>query len=560
MPTRRKLVAALTGVFALCLVVVAAALAGFQPIDQQLKISQTGGKNDGLSALDPQAAFNPELKQYLVVWRSDVLSDGHYEVFGQRLSLTGAKLGSRFRISNTTDAGADRTVGEMGVEYNPQANQYLVVWWGDGSTNDNEFEIWGQLVSDTGATVGSDFPISNAADSRIARDGDASGPALAYNSSSNQYLVTWNGDEGTTNNELEIWGQRISAAGAEVGSDFRISDVGTDGDVNRGPITSTHKPEGSVAYNPQTNEYLVAWPADDLATDNKGEIFGQRLDASGNEVGTNDFRISNTGQDTDAGRDATSVDLAYDSHDNQYLAVFNADRLHTGTTELASNNEEEVFGQRLSATGAQIPTSADFRISKTGPDGDTFYDSNSPSVAYGTPSDEYLVAWTSDAIQGQDHIFGQHLGGTANKIGSNFKISKVEGTHLFPEVVRSRSAREYMTAWEASTISAPDYEVYARRIGQSATCAGKLATRQGTSQKDTINGGSSADVIALLGAKDVGNGGGGNDYVCGGGGTGDTVRGNGGNDFLDGGPGGGDKCIGGAGTDTFAASCETKVQ
>ena len=103
---------------------------------------------------------------------------------------------------------------------------------------------------------------------------DAEDPAVAYNSTNNEYLVVWQGDD-TTNGEFEIFGQRINAAtGAEVGTnDFRLSDIGPDGDA------AYDAEEPAVASNSR-NEDLVVWSGDndtDPLVDDEYEIFGQRF-------------------------------------------------------------------------------------------------------------------------------------------------------------------------------------------------------------------------------------------------------------------------------------------
>src|SRR3972149_5105311 len=103
-------------------------------------------------------------------------------------------------------------------------------------------------------------------------------PAVAYNSTNNEYLVVWWGDDNTAplvDGEFEIFGQRIAGAtGAELGgNDVRISDMGPDGD------TSFDVGEPAVAYNSTNNEYLVVWEGDDNAAplvDEEVEIFGRR--------------------------------------------------------------------------------------------------------------------------------------------------------------------------------------------------------------------------------------------------------------------------------------------
>jgi hypothetical protein len=540
---------------------VVVALAAPQPIDQPVRVTQTGGGTDGRTGDNPRVAFNPDLKQYLVVWRSDVVANDHFEVYAQRLSLTGAKLGQKIRISQTTNAGSDRTVGSMSVAYDPDTQQYLVVWWGDGLATDNEFEIFGQFVSGAGSPVGGDFRISNATDSPLGVNADAARPDVVYNHTNQQYLVVWDADEGTVNEDNEVWGQRLNGAGTEQGSDFQISNA-SDVAADRDALFPR------VVYNPQANEYLVVFGADEVnanaATNSKFEVFGQRLTAAGAQTPTTaDFRISNTGSDTDANRDAGPPAVAYDSANNRYLVAFEADRI--APDEVPIHNKQEIYIQRLSAAGTQIPNSTDFRISTTGPQGSGgSYDSNNAAVAFAAPAHEYLVSWDGENFAPDwPEIDAQRISPAGAKLGSKIRITRDvpdQSASVTPDAAWARAAREYMTVYLHSTRNSQDYDPFARRVGTRASCAGQPATRQGTPQKDTINGGSKADVIALLGAKDVGNGGGGNDKVCGGGGTGDTVRGNGGNDHLDGGPGGGDKCIGGPGTDTFAASCETKIQ
>lgn len=84
----------------------------------------------------------------------------------------------------------------------------------------------------------------------------------------------------------------------EIGaSDFRISDMGPDGD----PKFNVFDP--AIAYNSINNEYLVVWSGTDntgLLVDSESEIFGQRINAeTGAEVGENDFRLSDMGPDGD---------------------------------------------------------------------------------------------------------------------------------------------------------------------------------------------------------------------------------------------------------------------
>ena len=161
-----------------------------------------------------------------------------------------------------------------------------------------------RIVVDGGAMAQAVYPVTvdpeiGANDFRLSDMGpdgdanfDADFPAVAYNTTNNEYLVVWEGDDNTpplVDDEREIFGQRVNAAtGAEVGAnDFRISDM---------PATQIGFVP-AVAYNSTNNEYLVVWRGEDT-TSGEWEVFGQRLNAAtGAEVGANDFRMSDMGPD-----------------------------------------------------------------------------------------------------------------------------------------------------------------------------------------------------------------------------------------------------------------------
>jgi hypothetical protein len=65
----------------------------------------------------------------------------------------------------------------------------------------------------------------------------------------------WEADD-TTNREQEIFGRLVTAAGKPAGRQFRISDMGPNGNVNFGAQNA------AVAYSTQANEFLVVWSGD----------------------------------------------------------------------------------------------------------------------------------------------------------------------------------------------------------------------------------------------------------------------------------------------------------
>jgi cytoskeletal protein CcmA (bactofilin family) len=440
---------------------------------------------------DAAVAYNSTNNEYLVVWKGTddtaPLVGGESEIFGQRLNAaTGAEVGANdFRISDMgPDGNGSFDAASPKVAYNSTNNEYLVVWVGDDNAAplvDNEDEIFGQrLNAATGAEVGAnDFRISD-----MGPDGNAAfdtfNPAVAYNSTNNEYLVVWRGEDDTAplvDNEDEIFGQRLNAAtGAEVGAnDFRLSDMGPDGNIAFGALNL------AVAYNSTNNEYLVVWDGEDDTAPlvlGEFEIFGQRLNAAtGAEVGANDFRLSDMGPDGNTAFEARVPAVAYNSSNNEYLVVWRGD----DDTAPLVNNEYEIFGQRLNAaTGAEVGAN-DFRLSDMGPDGNTAFNATFPAVAYNSANNEYLVVWygdddTAPLVDGELENFGQRLNAaTGAEVGANdFRLSDMgpDGNSSFDAfnsaVAYNSANNECLVVWSGDDDTAPlvddEFEIFGQRF------------------------------------------------------------------------------------------------
>lgn len=385
-----------------------------EAIGPHFRISDMGPDGETIyDAKSPAVAYNSTSDEFLVVWDGDDgAPNNELEIYGQRVSVDGAELGSNdFKITDmggVGDASYDAIYAD--VTYNSTSDEYLVVWEGNDGPPlaDNEQEIYGQRLSASGAEAGTnDFRISDmGADGEAAYDAER--PAATFNSSANEYLVVWEGENGVplAEDEYEIYGQLLAASGAEAGTnDFRISTMGPDGDASydgRNP---------AVAYNSASNEYLAVWYADAEAplADDELEIYGQRISASGSELGTDDFRMSDTGDDGDTNYDAYDPDITYNHRADEYLAVWNSD---DGGPVLESENE--IFGQRLDGDGSETGTN-DFRISTMGPDGSADYDALNVAVAYNSSTNEYLPVWqgednSGDLVVSEYEIYGRRSG------------------------------------------------------------------------------------------------------------------------------------------------------
>ncbi len=332
-----------------------------------------------------------------------------------------------FQISNQGPALDSKFEAKQpSIVYNSTDSTYLVVWSGVSaatSGSQQKFEIFGQLLDSDGNKIGSDFQISSTLAENDLRL-DAENPSVAYNSVDNNFLVVWDApasffaiNSTAVNDQNEIFGQLLTSDGSEIGTDFRISDMGPPGQVD----FDAEDPD--VAYNPVQNNYLVVWSGDDARSQN--EIYGQFISSNGAETGTNDFRISDMGPDGDVNFGAVNPSISYNMHDNNFLVVWSGD---DNTGDLV-NGEQEIFGQLLTDAGLETGLN-DFRISDMGPDGDDGFDALVPDVVFNAIDTSFLVAWRGNDIVNEaffrEEVYGQIVLPNGQETGPNdFLISSI---------------------------------------------------------------------------------------------------------------------------------------
>jgi hypothetical protein len=392
------------------------------------RLSAMGGIGDtAYQARTPAVAYNPDDDEYLVVWAGDTdqppFGDGLWGIFGQRIdAATGDEVGpDDFAITGVIDGDPGSGLFRPAVAYNPDQGEYLVTWTGNtGLCCGGDYEVYARRVSAAGVPIGAPVQVSQMVDPINTHILDAFNSAVAYNPTAGEYLVVWEGDdmdEGRVDEEFEIFGQRLSATAAEIGTnDFRISGMGPNGS------TFYDAREPDVVYNPVDDEYLVVWNADDDApphADNEYEVYVQRLDgATGAELGEDDRRITSLGPPGDDNFLVTAPMVAHDPFRDEYLVVF----VGAAFAPAPFQWDLEIFGQRLDASGAEIGAD-DFRLTDIGGDS-TAYDAELPDVVFDTATGSYLVAFHADddvggQVDGELEIHVQELSGQGVEVGPN---------------------------------------------------------------------------------------------------------------------------------------------
>ncbi|MEM6696794.1 MAG: hypothetical protein AAF599_00255, partial [Bacteroidota bacterium] len=406
-------------------------------------------------------AYNTIEDEYLVVWAGEYdgvtgLATGEPEIWGQLIDAAADTLiGNNFRISSLgANEQADVGVNAPKVVHNPTYNEYLVVFYGDDNRPpivNGEAEIYGQRLDADGNEIGeNDFRISIMGDDNepiasVKNKSDANFPDVVYNSTNDEYMVVWHGDN--VDKDFEVWGQRLRGIdGAVIDTNYQISYVDTDFPfpVNPvDPVPANIKP--SICWNSQLNEYLVTWHGGTFFPNarNEYQIYGQRVDSTGFLIDTS-FQISNS-----IGNLARGAYTAYNEDRNEYLTIW---------VDRANSNQFLVKGQLLDSIGVNIDTVID--ISTNGEDQFRGLDTQSAEAHYDSLGKEYVVIWSANVDTSNDtenSDYQVHFialdDSTGQVIDTAFIISDLGGNidnNPSPALAYRSLDRSYFAVWSSN--------------------------------------------------------------------------------------------------------------
>jgi hypothetical protein len=429
------------------------------------RISQASAVSADRRAGSAEVAYNPDDNEYLIVWESDGLTEtkGINDIYGQRINAaTLEPIGINFRISSLSDNDRSHSANDPKVIYNRTSHEYLVAWHGSGLFDGPAgfFEIYGQRLSRAGKEIGGDFQISHMTElgkinTSFVRSN--SQVDIAWNSTSNEYLVIWKGmGEPDDVVKMEIYGQRLKANGELLGKYFRISHTTTQGD-------NFHANAPAIAYDSRDNQYLVVWSGG-FKQESHTEVWGRGLSSIGAVLGTDDFRISQVS--TSANRRASSPHLAYNSANNEFLVVFQANSLPGDTRA----NANEILGQRINATklGEVEPTY--LRVSNATEVGIRV---SEPQITYNSLDKEYLVLWRSTRAKVPSEIWAQRLNASGADIEGDFQISNIgaagQDRSINDAALTNNSTNgQYVVVWQGNALAGADsakkYEIFGQQL------------------------------------------------------------------------------------------------
>ena len=431
----------------------------------QYEISTTGPAGDPEhQAFTPSSCYNSDRNEVLVVWTADKI-DTAFEVYGQLLSASGAQIGfDDFQVSRAGDDPMDTQYDAMSpmCAYNPDEKEYMVVYQADMEGQNNGFEIYATRVSDEGRVLGETIQVSETDPTNI--DFIAALPKVIYNDVAKTYFVSWEADQIPTRHAVEVWGRLVTSSGI-MSSIERLSYMGAD-DTD----TLLNAVNSDSCFNSVDNQYLVVWQGDN-ETHLAFEAVGQFVDGStGLKIGRN-FQISDMGVDPKSTSfRAFRPKCAHNPIDNVYLVVWYGD-----TDRVGANGALNIYGQMLSGAGAKVSIPS-FPISQMGESPfDPTYDGVHPRLVHNRDANEFLVAFEGDVPPGDDanEAFVQRVAGSqADLLGPRKQVSQTgadptDSDYVVQKVTPLYVAADqtYVLVWGADAQGAPKaYEVTAAWI------------------------------------------------------------------------------------------------
>lgn len=325
-----------------------------------------------IDTLNPAIAYNTIFEQYLVVWYND--RPGYDDIYAQLLDKNGKKIGN-WRAP-AAGAGAERRNPD--VYFNPNFNEYLIVWEHvDEATG--AYSIRGQRVNSNVDKQGGEIIIGTPTTS----GGTATKPRVVHAYSAGKYLVVWqNHTQGSLTDD--IWGQLVINDGTLDGGRLTISQ-GTTGFIMETP---------DLAYNSKRNEFLVVWEQLDTAA-SLYDVYA-RIVRPDKSMPPGTIEISRV---TSSSTAPAVGALPLETTDGQYLVVYEVDY----------GGDLNLIGRLVNGDGTLDPTP--FFVA-----GDS-EDEYSPSVAGNEHLNEYLVTWSKTSAP--PFMFETVFGQTISTAGTN---------------------------------------------------------------------------------------------------------------------------------------------
>jgi len=238
--------------------------------------------NDYDCCLHPDVVYSWTDNKFLVVWQQYNKPNNRWEIYGRWIKGSGPELPfTTFKIADSTG----HNLKYPRVAWNSFRNEYLVVWQQETAAGFLDSIGFRRVAANGGFPAPAGF---------VRQANSPSAPDVTYNVAADQYLAVWS-EVTPPPNYVDIYAAQLDYKGAVQNQVFPVR----------------QKPGGQVLPAVTTNEqdrYLVVWQDDGAGN---WDIYGQFLDVAGNQVGGEQAVAAASGDETHPGVVANGLASQY---------------------------------------------------------------------------------------------------------------------------------------------------------------------------------------------------------------------------------------------------------
>ncbi|MEN9362673.1 MAG: hypothetical protein RL095_4208, partial [Verrucomicrobiota bacterium] len=304
---------------------------------------------------------------FVVVWKSSADARSEWDVYGQIYSPDGSPRGGEFMVNeNTLKSQSMPVITSLN-------NGNFVVSWTSNGQDGQAGGIYGRIYQPDGTASTSEFKINTTIASE---QYDSSIAGLADGG----FIATW-GSYGQDGSEWAVIGQRYTAQGARVGTEFQANSYVAGGQFN--PAVADLANGG----------FVITWMSE--AQDGSGYgVYAQRYDDHGQRLDS-EFRVNNL----------TAADQLFP----QIAGLAEGGFVVTWTSFLQDGDGFGIYARRYSAEGQAI--GSEFKVNTC-----TRLNQADGNVA-GLADGGFVITWHSYDQDGSDYgIYAQRYAADGSKI------------------------------------------------------------------------------------------------------------------------------------------------
>ncbi len=323
-----------------------------------------------------------------------VFQNGINAIYLQRVKTNGELIGNNIHISEPICRGNNNaTIAVTG--------QYFIITWSRNLVG-SIYDIMCQKVSADGNLTGNNYVVSDD------RGGDPQYFASVAAHGNYDFFIVWADFRRYTDffNSPICYGRRYDASGNPYGDEFRIN---------------LYADANYPAIGINSNIYLVAWVR--TIPDSNHQIYAQRFDHNGNQIGTN-YQIS-----TSTGTDELSFPKITTLSNNHFVVIWK-ENIQT---------IDKIYGRILDEMG--IPYGSQFNI---------YFDSSGYNLGWSAVDEENgkFIVPIRCSTQNSNIVAIQEFDYNGNPLGNPIILN--ESAALYTFVCGAKGISRYLFVWHST--------------------------------------------------------------------------------------------------------------